>query len=43
MNAVDQATEAELIRIWETIEKDRDIRVVVLTGAGARAFSRART
>ena len=22
MNAVDQATEAELIRIWETIEKD---------------------
>jgi enoyl-CoA hydratase/carnithine racemase len=39
MNAVDQATEAELIRIWEAIEKDRDIRVVVLTGAGARAFS----
>jgi crotonobetainyl-CoA hydratase len=37
MNAVDQATEAELVRIWETIEKDRDIRVVVLTGAG-RAF-----
>ena len=37
-NAVDQATEAELIRIWETIEKDRDIRVVVLTGAGTRAF-----
>jgi enoyl-CoA hydratase/carnithine racemase len=39
MNAVDQATEAELIRIWEMIEKDRDIRVAVLTGAGARAFS----
>jgi crotonobetainyl-CoA hydratase len=37
-NAVHQATEAELIRIWETIEKDRDIRVAVLTGAGARAF-----
>ena len=37
-NAVDQATEGELIRIWETIEKDRDIRVAVLTGAGARAF-----
>jgi crotonobetainyl-CoA hydratase len=38
LNAVDQATEAELIRVWEAIEKDRDIRVVVLTGAGARAF-----
>ena len=38
MNAVDQAAEAELIRIWETIEKDETIRVVVLTGAGERAF-----
>ena len=37
-NAVDRATEVELVHIWETIEKDRDIRVVVLTGAGARAF-----
>lgn len=38
LNAVDRATEAELIRIWETIERDRDVRVVVLTGAGDRAF-----
>jgi crotonobetainyl-CoA hydratase len=38
MNAVDQATEAELVRIWEAIEKDETIRVVVLTGAGERAF-----
>ena len=38
MNAVDLATEAELVRIWEAIEKDRGIRVVVLTGAGDRAF-----
>jgi enoyl-CoA hydratase/carnithine racemase len=38
LNAVDPATEAELIRIWETIERDRDIRLVVLTGAGDRAF-----
>jgi crotonobetainyl-CoA hydratase len=38
MNAVDQATESELIRIWETIEKDETVRVVVLTGAGERAF-----
>ena len=38
MNAVDLDTEAELIRIWEAIEKDRDVRVVVLTGSGDRAF-----
>ena len=38
LNAVDQETEAELIRIWEAIERDRDVRVVVLTGAGERAF-----
>jgi crotonobetainyl-CoA hydratase len=38
LNAVDQATEAEMMRIWETIERDREIRVVVLTGAGERAF-----
>ena len=37
-NAVDQATETELIGVWETIEKNRDVRVVILTGAGARAF-----
>lgn len=38
MNAIDLDTEAELVRIWEAIEKDRDVRVVVLTGAGERAF-----
>jgi enoyl-CoA hydratase/carnithine racemase len=38
LNAVDQATEAELIRIWAAIEADRATRVVVLTGAGERAF-----
>lgn len=38
LNAVDAATEAELIRTWETIEKTRDIRVVILTGAGDKAF-----
>lgn len=38
MNAVDAATEAELERIWQTIENDRDVRAVVLTGAGDRAF-----
>ncbi len=39
MNAVDQPTEAELIRIWEAIEADSSVRVVVLTGSGERAFS----
>ena len=38
MNAVDLATEAELQRIWTEIEGNRDVRVVVLTGAGERAF-----
>lgn len=38
LNAIDRATEAELVRIWEAIEADRDIRCVVLTGAGERAF-----
>ena len=38
MNAVDRATELELERVWAAIEADRDVRVVVLTGAGDRAF-----
>jgi len=38
LNAVDRATEAELIQIWKDIENNRDIRVVVLTGSGERAF-----
>lgn len=38
MNAVDAATEAELQRIWSAIEQDREVRVVILTGAGERAF-----
>ena len=38
LNAVDLATEAELQRIWDQIENDPEIRVVVLTGAGERAF-----
>jgi crotonobetainyl-CoA hydratase len=38
MNAVDRATELELEHTWSAIEKDRDVRVVVLTGAGDRAF-----
>ncbi|MFV0490812.1 MAG: enoyl-CoA hydratase-related protein [Pseudorhodobacter sp.] len=39
MNAVDAATTAELERIWTDIEARADIRCVVLTGSGDRAFS----
>ena len=38
MNAVDLATEARLQQIWTQIETDPSVRVVVLTGAGERAF-----
>lgn len=39
MNAIDAATEAELEKVWREIEMRDDIRCVVLTGAGDRAFS----
>src|ERR1700720_3492644 len=39
LNAIDMASERELQRIWAAIEADREVRVVVLTGAGERAFS----
>ena len=38
MNAIDEASEAELMRIWAAIEQDEQVRCVVLTGAGERAF-----
>jgi crotonobetainyl-CoA hydratase len=38
MNAIDREAEAELSRIWAAIEADRDVRLVILTGAGERAF-----
>jgi len=38
MNAIDLATEAELQRIWSDLEQRRDVRVIVLTGEGERAF-----
>jgi crotonobetainyl-CoA hydratase len=38
MNAVDPAAEQALEDAWRAIEADRDVRVVVLTGAGERAF-----
>jgi crotonobetainyl-CoA hydratase len=39
LNAVDAAAERELEAAWRTIEADRGVRVVILTGAGERAFS----
>ena len=38
MNALDQATDEALETIWRQLEADRDVRAVVLTGAGERAF-----
>ena len=38
MNAVDDATADALEEIWQRIEGDNDVRVVVLTGSGERAF-----
>ncbi|MBV8186180.1 MAG: enoyl-CoA hydratase/isomerase family protein [Alphaproteobacteria bacterium] len=38
MNAIDEAAETELIRVWTAIEQDDSVRCVVLTGAGERAF-----
>ena len=39
LNAVDQATEDEMQRIWREIEVRSDIWCVVLTGVGERCFS----
>lgn len=38
MNAIDTATRARLCEIWDEVEATPDIRCVVLTGAGERAF-----
>jgi crotonobetainyl-CoA hydratase len=38
LNAVDFAMEAQLQRIWTELEGNRDVRVIVLTGSGERAF-----
>jgi len=38
LNAIDRSAHLELRRIWSEIEASSDVRVVVLTGAGDRAF-----
>jgi dehydration protein DpgD len=39
LNAMDRRMHEELAGIWDDVEADDDIRAVVLTGAGNRAFS----
>jgi enoyl-CoA hydratase/carnithine racemase len=38
LNALDKAATDELEAIWQRLEKDGDVRAIVLTGAGERAF-----
>ena len=38
LNAIDKSHQDDLRSAWEAIEADRSVRVVVLTGAGDRAF-----
>ena len=38
LNALDMEAEASLEDIWQRLEADRDVRAVVLTGAGDRGF-----
>ena len=38
LNALSPAAEEQLRDIWARVEADRDVWVVVLTGAGERAF-----
>ncbi|PPK61867.1 enoyl-CoA hydratase-related protein [Actinokineospora auranticolor] len=39
LNAMDLRTHAELADVWDDLDADDDVWVVVLTGAGDRAFS----
>lgn len=39
LNAMDRRMHAELGEVWNDVEADDEVRVVVLTGAGRRAFS----
>jgi dehydration protein DpgD len=39
LNAMDRLMHAELGEVWDDVEADDAVRVVVLTGAGDRAFS----
>lgn len=39
LNAIDAESEKQLNAIWTDVENNRDVRAVVLTGSGERAFS----
>ncbi|MCK9873766.1 enoyl-CoA-hydratase DpgD [Nocardiopsis dassonvillei] len=39
LNAMDMRTHEMLSAVWDDVEKDDDVWVIVLTGAGERAFS----
>ncbi|PVA07401.1 enoyl-CoA hydratase-related protein [Thalassorhabdomicrobium marinisediminis] len=39
MNAIDTATQTRLEEIWDEIEANSEVRCVVLTGSGEKAFS----
>jgi len=38
MNSIDPESNEQLLEIWDEVSNDEDIRVLVLTGAGERAF-----
>ncbi len=38
LNAIDASTETKLLEIWSELENEPDARVIVLTGAGEKAF-----
>jgi enoyl-CoA hydratase/carnithine racemase len=39
LNAMDLRTHEELAEIWDDVERDDDVRAVLVTGAGEKAFS----
>ena len=38
LNSLDDAAEMEMMRIWGEVEKNRDVRVAIVTGVGDRSF-----
>jgi enoyl-CoA hydratase len=38
MNALNDASYAELLQVFQEIEKDADVRVVIITGSGEKSF-----
>jgi len=38
LNAINEQMEKELVQVWHDIRYDRDIRVIIITGAGDRGF-----